>query len=566
MTFDGRPIDQRETLLLTNGRVRTLDMAGTVAPAIALRDGRILAVGEAKAVAAVAGEDARVFDLSGWTVLPGLIDAHTHLEGTALHLAYYADCHAPPHRDLAGVLGALAAHAATLPPGEWAIGQGSFMLAEKLAEGRHPTRAEFDAAVPDRPALLRAGAHITVANSLALRRLGIDESFTPPVGGYVFRHSDGQPTGVLIELWPYAVGAVREPPFPARFTPEQTEEGVAALVARLSSFGVTSLGDQFPSAAGLRAYQRLRRAGRLPLRITFTVHCPNLAAVQAFLRYGFESGFGDDQLRIGAVKLFVDGGITGAAGAFYDDYGHQPGNRGHLKLAQDELNAMVRAIDGAGCQISAHVVGDRALDMMLDAVAALGNPAGRRHRLEHAGHLCMTPERIARIKELGLIPVVTMPFLSSFGDFLEAMLGERAGGAFALRRLLDAGLPVAGSSDSLGAQPESLNPFFGIWCAVARRTYLGRTLAPEEAVTALEALQTYTTGAAYADFAEERVGTLEPGKLADLIICGRDPLTVPTADLEAFRPVATLLGGRVVAGQLAVDDVLVPAPGRAPAN
>ena len=179
MTFDGWPIDQRETLLLTNGRVRTLDMAGTVAPAIALRDGRILAVGEAKAVAAVAGEDARVFDLSGWTVLPGLIDAHTHLEGTALHLAYYADCHAPPHRDLAGILGALAAHAATLPPGEWAIGQGSFMLAEKLAEGRYPTLAEFDAAVPDRPALIRAGAHITVVNSLALRRLGIDESFTP---------------------------------------------------------------------------------------------------------------------------------------------------------------------------------------------------------------------------------------------------------------------------------------------------------------------------------------------------------------------------------------------------
>ncbi|MCC6791741.1 MAG: amidohydrolase family protein [Thermomicrobiales bacterium] len=533
----------REITLLSNGNVRTLDAANRVEEAIAMQGDRILAVGTSAELEA-AFANVRRIDLAGRTALPGLIDAHTHLEGTALHLVYFADCHAPPHTDLAGMLGALSRHAEDQPDAEWVIGQGSFMLAEKLAERRYPTLAEMDAAVPDRPALIRAGAHISIVNSVALRRLGMDrDDYAPPPGGHVVRDADGNPTGKLTELY-WHMGL---PPF----TPEQTVKAVARIAGQLSSYGITSLQDQFPSAAGLRAYKQLHREGRLPLRITFTAHCPNLASVKQFLKLGLESGFGDDNLRLGAVKFFVDGGITGAAGAFYDDYAHQPGNRGHLKVERDELFEMVRLIDAAGCQISTHVVGDRALDMLLDAYEAIPNPSGKRHRLEHAGHLCMNPQRIGRIRNLGLIPVVTMPFLSSFGDFLAEYLGERANGAFALRRLLDAGLVVPGSSDSLGAQPESLNPWFGIWCSVARETYGGKLLAPEETVSVEEALHTYTTAAAYADFAEERVGTIEPGKLADLIVCDTDPLGVETAALPHVRPVATILGGTVVAGSLA---------------
>jgi predicted amidohydrolase YtcJ len=531
-----------EPLALVGGSVRTLEGAGTVAEAVLLRAGRIACVGTDIDVRDAAGNTARVVDLVGRTVLPGLIDAHTHLDGTAVHLAYFADCHAPPHTDLAGILGALTEHARRHPETEWVIGQGSFMLAEKLRERRYPTLAEMDEAVPDRPALIRAGAHISVVNTAALRKIGIGDDYVPPSGGHVVRDAGGNPTGVLIELY-WHLGL---PPFSAA----QTKDAIAGVAANLSAFGITSLQDQFPSTAGLRAYQQLHREGRLPLRITFTVHCPDLPCVKSFLRTGFETGFGDEWLKLGAVKFFVDGGITGAAGAFYDDYAHQPGNRGHLKVGHDELFEMVRLIDAAGLQISTHVVGDRALDMLLDAYEAIPNPTGKRHRLEHAGHLCMTPERIRRIKELGLIPVVTMPFLSSFGDFLPNYLGDRAGGAFALRRLLDAGLIVPGSSDSLGAQPESLNPWFGIWCSVARETYQGSLLAPEEAVTAYEALQTYTTFAAYADFREEETGTIEAGKFADLIVCDRDPLTIGTADLKSFQPVATILGGEVVSGSL----------------
>ena len=164
----------------------------------------------------------------------------------------------------------------------------------------------------------------------------------------------------------------------------------------------------------------------------------------------------------------------------------------------------------------------------------------------------MTEERIRRMRDLGVAPVMTLPFLNAFGDFLEEYLGPRANGAFALRRLREAGLTVAGSSDSLGAQPESLNPFFGMWCAVARETYLGNQLAPEEAVDALTALHSYTTAAAWTDYQEANCGTLEPGKLADLIVCERDPIEVPTADLKEFKPSATMLGGRVVSGALPV--------------
>jgi predicted amidohydrolase YtcJ len=532
------------TVLLSGGRVRTLDRGDTIADALVLRAGEIVGVGTQAAMEQLAGADAARVHLGGHTVLPGLIDAHTHLEATALHLSRFADCHVPPHHDLDGVLGALAQHATTVPADEWVIGQGSFMLAEKLRERRYPTLAEMDAAVPDRPALLRAGAHITILNSQALAEAGITRDYTPPAGGYVERDAAGNPTGFTSELYHHLN-------LPSASL-EDTKEAVARTAALLSSFGVTSLQDQYPSTNGLRAYQQLQREGRLPLRITFTVHCPNLAAVRQFLRLGFETGFGNEWLKFGAVKFFADGGITGAAGVFYDDYTHQPGNRGHLKVEQDEMNEMVRLIDAAGCQISTHIVGDRALDMMLDAYERLPDPSRRRHRLEHVGHLCLTQERIDRIKAMDLVPVVTMPFLASFGDFLEDHLGARANGAFALRRMLDNGMLVPGSSDCAGAQPESLNPFFGMWCSVARETYLGNQLAPEEAVSAQEALHTYTTAAAWVDFEEDQRGTLEPGKLADCIVCERDPLEVPTADLKDFTPSATILDGRLVSG--ALDD------------
>lgn len=169
-------------LALINGRIRTFDADNTVAEAILINGDRIAAIGSRATVELHGGNEAEVVDLRGRTVLPGLIDAHTHLEGTALHLTYYADCHAPPHTDLAGVLGALHDHAKAHPDAEWVIGQGSFMLAEKLRERRYPTLAEMDEAVPDRPALLRAGAHISVVNSAALRLLGIDAGYTPASG------------------------------------------------------------------------------------------------------------------------------------------------------------------------------------------------------------------------------------------------------------------------------------------------------------------------------------------------------------------------------------------------
>ena len=529
-------------LALVNGNVRTMVGDAVVVGGVAVRGGRIAAVGGDSQVRSDAGPAARVVDLAGRWVIPGLIDAHTHLEGTALHLASFADCHVPPHADIPGILASLAAHADRHPERPWVIGQGSFMLREKLAEGRLPTLAEMDAAVLDRPALIRAGAHISVVNSRALETIGVTDAFVPPAGAHVERDAAGRPTGVLIEMY-WHLGL---PPF----SMGETREAVAAMAARLSGFGVTSVQDQFPSANGLRAYQQLRREGRFPLRISFTVHCPTPASLGPFLRLGMESGFGDERLTVGAVKFFVDGGITGAAGAFHDDYAHEPGNRGALKLPREETFEMVRRIDEAGLQISTHVVGDRALDLLLDAYEAHPPSWGKRHRLEHAGHLCMTPDRIARIKGMGLIPVMTMPFLSSFGDFLPHYLGERAEGAFALRRLLDAGLPVAGSSDSLGAQPESLDPWFGMWCSVARRTYRGALLAPEEAVSPLEALSTYTTHAAYADHAEGRVGSIAPGMLADLVVLDRDPAALTADELLAVTPVATILDGEVVSGGL----------------
>lgn len=528
-------------LLLNNGVVRTMDGSSSVAQAIAIDGGVIRALGSTAEMSSIQAE--QVVDLHGRTVIPGLIDAHTHLEGTATHLTYFADCHVPPHHEIRDILQSLSEHGAANPQSEWVIGQGSFMLKEKLLERRYPSLAEMDAAVPDRPALIRAGAHISVVNSKALDIIGIDQAgYTPPDGAYIEREADGKPTGVLIEMyWSLGIG---------RFSPAQTRNSIEQLAAQLSRYGITSVQDQFPSAAGLRAYQQLRREGKFPLRISFTMHTPNVSAVRAFLTLGLESGFGDDFLKFGAAKFFIDGGITGAAGAFYEDYAHEPGNKGHLKLQRDDVFEMVRLLDEAGVQISTHVVGDYALDTLLDAYEDRPESWGKRHRLEHAGHLCMTEQRIARIKGMGLVPIVTMPFLNSFGDFLPDYLGDRADGAFALRRLIDAGLIVPGSSDCLGAQPESLNPWFGMWCSVARETYHVQLLAPEEAVTAEEALRTYTSSAAYVDFAERLTGSIEIGKAADLVVLDSDPVSLDAASLLAVQPISTILAGRVVSGAL----------------
>ncbi len=526
-------------LLLTNGRILTRDDAGSIEEAVAIGGGRIVALGSTSALSTLHAD--HTVDLGGRTVIPGLIDGHTHLDGTSTNLAYFADCHVPPNNTIPEILANLTAHAAANPDEPWVIGQGSFMLREKLAEGRLPSLAEMDAAVPDRPALIRAGAHISAVNSKALEVLGIDDDFVPPAGAHVVRDENGRPTGELIEMyWFIKVGG---------YDLVRTKEAVAAMAARLSSFGITSVQDQFPSATGLRAYQQLRREGRFPLRISFTIHTPTVAAVEQFLKMGIETGFGDQFLKVGAAKFFVDGGITGAAGAFYDDYSHMPGNKGHLKLSREDVFTMVRLLNDAGLQISTHVVGDLALDTLLDAYEAHPDSWGKRHRLEHAGHLCMTPERIGRMVKMGLVPVVTMPFLNSFGDFLPEYLGDRADGAFALRRLLDAGLPVPGSSDSLGAQPESLNPWFGMWCSVARETRTGQLLAPEEAVSPLEALDTYTRYPAYGDFAEDLVGSIEVGKAADLVVLDTDPFA-DAETLKNAKPIATMLDGKVVTGHL----------------
>ena len=532
-----------DAVVLMNGRIRTLDPRNTVASAIAMRNGRILGTGGNAEMLALAGPAANRVDLGGRTVLPGLIDAHIHFEAAALHLTYFADCHVPPHRDLKGILNALSERASQTPPGEWVIGQGSYMLAEKLIEHRYPTLAEMDQAVRGHPALIRVSLHRAVANTEALRRTGIDSDYKPPRGADVIRDAQGKPTGMLIEMWDH----LGLPPF----SHEQMRHALSATAMRLSSLGVTSIQEQIPSTRALRIYQELKAEGQLPIRMIVTVLVRSVEETRTFLRYGLQTGFGDDMIKLGAVKLFVDGGITGSAAAFHEDYRNQPGHRGHLRLDQEELNEIVRLVDEADCQLSIHAVGDLALDMTMNAFEALQRPRGMRHRIEHAGHLCMTQARINRMKKLNLIPVVSMQFLSAFGDFLDEILGpERASESFALRRMLDAGLIVAGSSDQMGSQPEGLNPFWGMWCCLAREALLGTKVCPDEAITLDEALKTYTTAAACAGFEEQVKGTLERGKYADLIVCDRDPQEITLQELKHFQPVATLLNGNLVSGSL----------------
>jgi predicted amidohydrolase YtcJ len=541
-------LDAERPVLVCGGPVFTAAVDPWV-EALVYRGSTILAVG-ALADLADRFPAARRLDVEGRTVLPGLIDAHNHFLATGESLssidARYA--HVASIDDLVRIL---ADAAAATPPGEWVSAFGF----DDAKYERLLTRWELDRASSTHPIRVHhvSGHHVFV-NSVALHERGIDGSTPDPQGGSLVRDANGLPTGLCLDaamslILPSAVTiGAHGPNFHTVMTTQEAQAAVARAARAFLAAGLTTVCDAQVTSRELAAYREAYRLGTLGVR---TVCMPLSHQLEEYLAIGLAGPFGDDRLSIGAMKFYADGSLIGGTASFVEPYGADGEFDGSMYWSAEELQDMIVAAHLGGWQVGVHVQGDRAMAAVLDALeaAVAVAPRDHRHRLEHAGY--PTRPLLERIARLGAITVNQTSYLHDSGDEFLARLGKRAHGLLPLRDELDAGIPVVLSSDSDVA---SYRPLDTIRSAIDRRTRAGASIGASQALTLEEALRAHTITAAHALRMEDRIGSLEPGKLADLVVVDGDLATTPVEELSALEVWLTVLDGRV---EHAVESTLV---------
>jgi predicted amidohydrolase YtcJ len=528
-------------LIITNATIYTADPAQPTARALAVRDSKFLAVGDATTIDALRGPQTSVIDLAGAPVLPGLCDAHLHFTHYALGLQQIDIVEVP---SLAEMLDRVVARAATTPAGQWLRGWGWNQTI--WPDQRFPTRHDLDAVIPNHPALLtEKSGHSAVANSLALRLAGLDAKTPNPAGGEIVHDANGQPTGLLLEG--PAINLV------AQHIPQASAEDLdaAVLVAQRNAhrFGLTSIHD-LDGKRGFECFQRLRLRGQLKLR---TVTHVAMDQLEHALGVGLHAGLGDEWLRVGGLKLFADGALGPRTAAMIEPYEGEPTNYGITIVDKEDMIDMARRASAAGLPTIVHAIGDRANHDVLDVIELVrkqeeeqGIPCGqRRHRIEHVQVL--HPNDVERLAALDVIASV-QPIHATQDMFnVDAYWGKRGELAYAFRTLLNTGARLAFGSD---APVETPNPFVGIHAAVTRRRADGAPSQegwhPEQKLTVAEAVAGYTTGAAYAESWENQMGSITPGKYADFIVPDQDIFTCDPMAIKDTGVKLTVVGGEIV--------------------
>ncbi|MDE2573038.1 MAG: amidohydrolase [bacterium] len=513
--------------------MRTLSHRCPESDAFLVVDGRVAALGHE--IGTLRAD--RVIDAGGATILPGFVDAHTHLELTALALYTAVDCRPPAVTSIAEVQRRLREAAQRVPPGTWVKGQGTLFQDRQMAEGRYPNRHDLDLVSRHHPVVFRSSFHVAILNTKGLEVAGVDRHTPDPPGGLVERDADGEPTGLTKDM--YHLLGVPEP--------SQAERRAAIERCVRENFlasGVTSLGEIGHSREGLETMRELS----LALRVGVYVHVPAVAGFDEALE-GLPETLPGGNPRFQGIKLFLDGGTTAMAAAFHDPYELDPSTNGRLAYDVDELTQMLGRATDAGVQLAMHAVGDRAQDTVIAAARRL--PAERvraaRHRVEHAGNILCTFERRAQLRDAGLLPVPNPGFIYSFGDALETYLGaERTRSAYPFRSLIEEGAALAAGGDCSGTDARLCQPLFGIACAVTRRTLSGKRLDPGESIAVEQAIRMYTTWAAYAARAESDLGSIEAGKCADFVVLSEDPFTASPQSIAEISVQETWIDGRLV--------------------
>ena len=527
------------SLVLLNGKIWTVNDRQPRAEAVACLGSRIVAVGSNGEIRKWIGAGTEAIDLGGKLVLPGFNDAHVHFFSGGENLASVQLRDAKSEEELRR---RIAEFAAKQPAGRWITG-GDWDH-ENWTPARLPTRQSIDAVTTGHPVFVnRLDGHMALANSEALRLAGITRDTPDPPGGTIVRDAAGEPTGVLKDAAMERM--YRTIPAPSQ---DQIADAVRAAMRYAAENGVTSVQDMSASPEILRVYQTLLARGELTVRISG--HQP-LAAWQRLAAVGLHAGFGGEKLHIGGLKGFADGSLGSTTALLFEPYLDAPNTSGLANsemIPESKMQAHILGADRAGLQVAVHAIGDKANHIILGMYEEAERQNGardRRFRIEHAQHL--RTEDIPRFGKLHVIASMQPYHCIDDGRWAEKRIGpERAKGTYAFRALLDSGAVLAFGSDWDVAP---MAPLIGIYAAATRRTLDGKHpdgWVPEHKISVAEAIRAYTTGSAYASFDEQIKGSIEPGKLADMVVVSDDILSMPAAEIEKTRVETTVFDGKVI--------------------
>lgn len=517
--------------MFINGLIRTMDPDKPVDQAVAVKDGRFLAVGSTAEVLALKdGSGTDVVDLNGGTVLPGFIDGHAHLFwfGQSLAQIDLADCWS-----IGEMRRRLKDRAAQVSAGDWILGFGWHQ--ERFQEKRDPSRLDIDDISPLNPVyFVRSCTHTALANSFALRAAGIDRRTADPPGGMVMRAADGEPSGLIHEnAMKIVAGLIPEP------TAAQKSEMLRSAMNEMAKYGITSVHSIDYDRAD--TFLRMASGGDMPVRVYMDEPMSSEEEISSITR---RTGDGDDWLRTGAVKFWADGAFGPHTAALREPYADDPGNRGLLVYEPAVLKRLAVAATRAGRQIRIHALGDRAMDVALNAIEEAVKVGAQRPRIAHCG--IVEPEMVARMKRLGVAPDLQAICVPYDAGWMPGRVGpERSGKTYPIKSLLDAGLTCSASAD---APVYPIDPMAGIHAAVTRAGLDGQFpdgWNPEERVSVEEAVRIYTTGGAYAEFSEKRKGIIRVGYLADMAILSSDIFDIEPAAIPLARVIMTVVGGDI---------------------
>ncbi|MFD1708906.1 amidohydrolase [Siminovitchia sediminis] len=528
-------------VLYKNAKVYTLNSSEPIADSFIVdeTDGTFAWVGNASE----AENFSNVYDLGGATVLPGFVDAHTHLEVTAISRYINVDCRYPTVKSIVEIQRKIKERVASLPPGEWVVAQGVNFQDSLLEENRFPTKEDLDAISTVHPIVYRPSFHMAILNSKALELANITRDTPDPPGGIIERDIQGEPNGVTRDVEHYLLGI----PEPSR--EEQQRAYMHCIQNDFLARGVTSLFEISHTKNSLRNLAAINS----PLRIGVYVHVPGTADFEEALN-GLPDYLNGNNPFFAGVKVFIDGGTTALAAAYNEPYAIDPSTSGKVAIDIDELFGYLKSCDNAEIPLVIHAVGDRAQDIVIEAMERLTATGKRqfhvKHRIEHGGNVLCTPERQRKFKEVGLIPVPNPSFIMVFGDALGKYLGERRTQyAYPFKSMIENGLEPASGGDCAGAEMRSANPWFNIWCTINRKTQSGKVLHPEEAIDLMDALRMHTIWSAKACGVEDKVGSIETGKFADFILLEEDIFFVPVEELKDILPLETWIGGKLIKGK-----------------
>lgn len=520
--------------VLYNGNIFTMNERQPRAQAVAIADGRFFAIGADDGVRALATWRTTQTDLEGKTVVPGFIDAHSHpaIAGR-MHLRQ-VDCDL---RSISAILEALRQRAAQTPAGKWVLG---FKYDHtKTSEGRPLTRADLDAASPHHPVLVsHRGGHTTYVNSLALELAGVSEDTPDPLGGRFERDpSTGRLNGRICER----ANDVFDNIIPDEHTRDDYREGIKLISRMLAKTGITSVHDAYGSHDDLRGYQDAYEAGELLSRVYCLI---GYWDIDRMLDAGVRTGFGNEWVRVGAMKLTCDGSISEHTARLSEPYIGRGEDKGILVMDEEELYSYARKAHEADWQIGIHANGDVAIDTVLRLYERLQRERPRRDprfRIEHC--TVVNDSLIERIRALGAIPTPFSAYVYFHGEKMREYGEERLDRMFALRSFLDAGIPVAPGSDY---PPGPFEPMMALQSGVTRTDSKGKVWGARQRISVEEALKVATLHGAYASYEEQLKGSIERGKLADLVVLGLDPTREDPKSLINIPVERTMVGGRWV--------------------